>query len=89
MRDSGVSGSEFASSGSKVRGEKSQASEYYRRYLKVQPSGPRAAMAQKNLRDLEPKGAPKEEKKEDEPKKEEQALPKPPPTPPIDEPPPP
>jgi tetratricopeptide (TPR) repeat protein len=75
----------------KVRGEKSQASEYYRRYLKAQPSGPRAAMAQKNLRELEPRGAaaPREEKKEGEPKpnQEEQALPKPPPT--VDEPPPP
>jgi predicted Zn finger-like uncharacterized protein len=38
----------------KIRGDKSHAVEYYKRYLKAQPGGPKAAMAQKNLRDLEP-----------------------------------
>lgn len=37
----------------KVRSDKVHAVEYYRRYLKSQPGGPKAAMAQKNLRDLE------------------------------------
>jgi predicted Zn finger-like uncharacterized protein len=41
----------------KVRGEKGQALDYYRRYLKAQPNGPRAAMAQKNVRELEARGA--------------------------------
>ncbi|HZS39430.1 MAG TPA: tetratricopeptide repeat protein [Polyangia bacterium] len=38
----------------KVRGDKSHAAEFYKRYLKTQPGGPKAAMAQKNLHDLEP-----------------------------------
>jgi predicted Zn finger-like uncharacterized protein len=38
----------------KVRGDKVHAVEYYRRYLKSQPGGPKAAMAKKNLQDLEP-----------------------------------
>jgi predicted Zn finger-like uncharacterized protein len=38
----------------KVRGDKPHAVEYYKRYLKAQPGGPKASMAQKNLRDLEP-----------------------------------
>jgi len=42
----------------KVRGDKAQAIDYYRRYLKVQPNGPRAAMAQKNVRELEAKVGP-------------------------------
>jgi predicted Zn finger-like uncharacterized protein len=37
----------------KMRSDKVHAVEFYRRYLKSQPGGPKAAMAQKNLRDLE------------------------------------
>jgi predicted Zn finger-like uncharacterized protein len=78
----------------KIRGDKPHAAEYYRRYLKSQPGGAKAAMAQKNLRDIEahlpPPEQPAAEKKEPEKKieksgGEETSLPKPPPT---DEPPP-
>jgi tetratricopeptide (TPR) repeat protein len=73
----------------KVRGDKTQAAEFYRRYLKAQPNGSRAAMAQKNLKELErpsatPTPAPPEEKKL---KEDDNALPRPPV--PVDEPPPP
>jgi tetratricopeptide (TPR) repeat protein len=82
----------------KVRGDKVHAVEYYRRYLKSQPGGPKASMAKKNLQDLEPHLPPPEstgeEKpqktavdKDDEPKKEKSELPKPPPAS-ADEPPP-
>jgi predicted Zn finger-like uncharacterized protein len=37
----------------KVRGDKAHAVEFYKRYLKAQPGGPKASMAQKNVRDLE------------------------------------
>jgi predicted Zn finger-like uncharacterized protein len=36
-----------------VRGDRPQAINYYRRYLRAQPNGPKAAMAQKNIRDLD------------------------------------
>jgi predicted Zn finger-like uncharacterized protein len=39
----------------KVQGNRAQAIEHYRRYLRVLPHGPKATMAQKNLRDLEPR----------------------------------
>jgi predicted Zn finger-like uncharacterized protein len=77
----------------KVRGDKTQAIEYYKRYLKAQPSGSKATMAQKNLRDLEPRDTAKPVEKavekpveKPEEKREETSLPKPPP---VDEPPPP
>jgi predicted Zn finger-like uncharacterized protein len=38
----------------KVRSDRPHALEYYKRYLKALPGGPKAAMAQKNVRDLEP-----------------------------------
>ncbi len=41
----------------KVRGDRAQALDYYKRYLKAQPGGPKADMAQKNIRDLEPHAA--------------------------------
>jgi tetratricopeptide (TPR) repeat protein len=85
----------------KMRSDKTHAVEYYKRYLKSQPGGAKAAMAQKNIRDLEahlppPEQPAVEEKKpEKEDKKapeeakigksDESALPKPPPS---DEPPP-
>jgi predicted Zn finger-like uncharacterized protein len=37
----------------KVRGDRVHAIEYYKRYLKAQPNGGKAAMAQKNLHDME------------------------------------
>ena len=39
----------------KVRGRTAQALEFYKKYLAAHPSGPKAAMAQQNLRELEPK----------------------------------
>jgi predicted Zn finger-like uncharacterized protein len=81
----------------KIRGDKPHAAEFYRRYLKSQPGGAKASMAQKNLRDIEahlpppeqPAPAPEEKKVETKIEKsggeDKPALPKPPPT---DEPPP-
>ncbi len=37
----------------KISGHHAQALDYYRRYLNALPSGPKAAMAEKNLRDME------------------------------------
>ena len=37
----------------KIQGQKSRAAEYYKRYLKVLPHGPKAEMAQKNVHELE------------------------------------
>src|SRR6185436_15990897 len=83
----------------KVRGDKAHAVEFYKRYLKSQPGGAKAAMAQKNIRDLEahlpPPEAPAAPPPPEEKKAPEEAqaktagdkaeLPKPPPS---DEPPP-
>jgi predicted Zn finger-like uncharacterized protein len=44
----------------KIRGDKVHAIEYYRRYLKAAPGGAKAAMAQKNIHDLEPRTPPSE-----------------------------
>ncbi len=41
----------------KVRGDRVQALEFYKRYLRTQPGGSKADMAQKNVRDLEPHGS--------------------------------
>jgi predicted Zn finger-like uncharacterized protein len=71
----------------KIRGDKPHALEFYKRYLKSQPNGPRAQMAQKNVRELEgpARTAPVESSPEKSEKTEE--LPKAPPSP-SDEPPP-
>jgi|GEM_PF-5994639 len=49
----------------KVQGNKAQAVEFYKRYLKSSPGGEKAAMAQKNVKELETKllSAPKPEDK--------------------------
>jgi len=62
----------------KVQGNKPQAIDYYKRYLKALPHGPKAAMARQNLRDLEPREATPAE----EPKSEGTSLPRPPDSPP-------
>jgi tetratricopeptide (TPR) repeat protein len=69
----------------KVQGNKPQAIEFYRRYLKAQPHGPKATMAQKNLRDLEPR----EHGLEPAEAPAQQPLPRLPSTPSDDTPPPP
>ncbi len=43
----------------KVRGQTPRAIDFYKKYLAAHPGGPKAQMAQKNIRDLEPR-APKE-----------------------------
>jgi predicted Zn finger-like uncharacterized protein len=79
----------------KIQGQKAQALEYYKKYLSVQPTGPKAQMAQKNIRDLEPPKAPPPEperapekapEKAAEPEKSETPLPH---LPPSEQPPPP
>jgi predicted Zn finger-like uncharacterized protein len=70
----------------KMRGDKVHAVEFYKRYLKSQPGGEKAAMAQKNIRDLEAHlpppetpAAPEEKKPEAKIEKgDERELPKPP-----------
>ncbi len=47
----------------KVRGDREKAVEYYQRYIKVLPGGPKVSMAKANLRDLQ--GTPKPEPKPD------------------------
>jgi hypothetical protein len=85
----------------KMRSDKVHAVEYYKRYLKSQPGGTKAAMAQKNIRDLEahlpppeqpaaeekkaPEKAPEEAQAKAAGKSDDSQLPKPPPS---DEPPP-
>jgi predicted Zn finger-like uncharacterized protein len=76
----------------KVRGQTAKAIEHYKKYLSAHPTGPKAQMAQKNLRDLEPRPVAKEPKEPKEPaekeperaepKREEPALPRPPQEPP-------
>ena len=63
-------------------GNKPQAVDYYKRYLKVLPHGPKAAMAKQNLRDLEPReqGVTPADKSPDEPKSEGSSLPRLPPS---------
>ncbi len=41
----------------KVRGQTARALEFYKKYLSAHPSGAKALMAQKNIRDLEPRPA--------------------------------
>jgi predicted Zn finger-like uncharacterized protein len=41
----------------KVRGQGARALEFYKRYLAAHPGGPKASMAQKNIRDLEPRAS--------------------------------
>jgi predicted Zn finger-like uncharacterized protein len=77
----------------KIRGDGPRAIEQYKRYLAAHPTGAKALMAQKNLRDLEPRNKnaepadPNSDKpdKSDAPKTKDRALPRPP----TDDPPPP
>ena len=64
-----------------LRGDKVQAAEYYRRYLRDNPSGPKATMSKNNLRDLEPALAPPivPQPPSAVPGPVERALPRPPP----------
>jgi tetratricopeptide (TPR) repeat protein len=65
----------------KVRGDRPHAVEYYRRYLKAQPGGPKASMAQKNVRELEaaPKGPERDEPEPAAAGDGQKQLPRPPP----------
>lgn len=62
----------------KLRGDRAQATGYYRRYLKAQPNGPKAAMAQKNVKELESR-APERPPAEEDPPRDNSALPRLPP----------
>jgi tetratricopeptide (TPR) repeat protein len=48
----------------KVRGQNERAIAQYEKYLATHPAGPKASMAQKNLRDLQPRPGPPKEPKE-------------------------
>ncbi len=80
----------------KIQGQKTQALDYYHRYLVAQPHGAKAQMAQKNIRDLEPRAPqpapenkPEPETAKPETPKAETALPRPPAAAGTDDPPPP
>jgi predicted Zn finger-like uncharacterized protein len=57
----------------KVRGDKLKAVEFYKRYLKAQPGGAKAAMVQKNVRDIEAHLPPPEAAAVPEPKEKDEA----------------
>jgi predicted Zn finger-like uncharacterized protein len=75
----------------KVRGQTQRAIDQYKKYLAAHPDGPKAQMARKNLRDLEPKVQKDSDAKDPDKAEASKERPRDPvlPRPPADEPPPP